>query len=164
MTSARDDFINLIYESGKAKGFDDLSSKIFAILYVEPHEISLDELSKQTGYSLSAISTSVKFMEAVGLVKRSKKPKSRKVYLFMEKNMFKKFMEIQKKHYENIITPSKQKMPDIIKKYKKEKSEKSREELEIAECYYKNLMIFEKIIKEHLNVFMDKYNLFGEKK
>jgi DNA-binding transcriptional regulator GbsR (MarR family) len=150
MGSPKNEFIELMTENSKVNGLDELSSRIIGILFIEPEEIALDELAKRTGYSLSAISTAMKFIERAGIVKRSKKPKSRKVYYYMEKDILATWIRLMRRKYENIILPSKQKLPKIIEKYKQEKSENSEEELRIVENYYKQVLYSEQLIKDSI--------------
>ena len=151
--SAKEDFIALMAENSKVYGFDELSSKLFGILFIEPNEIALDELAKKTGYSLSAVSTAMKYVEITGIVKRSRKPKSRKVYFYMEKDMQGITPQMLRRKYENMILPSKTRLPKIIEKYKVEESKNSEEELEIIENYYRVILVSEQIVKEAIEKF-----------
>ncbi|MCP3684895.1 MAG: winged helix-turn-helix transcriptional regulator [bacterium] len=126
-----------------------------AHLFIEPKEISLEDLAKRTGYSLSAVSTAMKFLERAGIVKRMKKPKSRKTYFFMESDLMTIFTEHIKRKYEKVIIPTKQKLPAIIERYKSEKSKDSKEELKILQNYYKSVMISEKVL-ENMAETLDK--------
>jgi len=157
MQSPKNAFIELIVENSKVNGFDELSSKIIGILFIEPEEIALDELANRTGYSLSAVSTALKFIERAGIVKRSKKPKSRKVYFYMEKDILAISLQIARRKYEKILLPSKQKLPNIIELYKQDSSKNSGAELMIVEDYYKSLIFFEQILKE----FIEKFERYG---
>ena len=153
MQSPKNAFIELIVENSKINGFDELSSKLIGILFIEPEEIALDELANRTGYSLSAVSTALKFIERAGIVKRSKKPKSRKVYFYMEKDMLAMSLQIARRKYEKILLPSKQKLPNIIELYKQDSSKNFGAELMIVEDYYKSLIFFEQILKEFIEKF-----------
>jgi len=153
MGSPKNAFIELIAENSKVNGLDELSSKLIGILFIEPEEIALDELARRTGYSLSAVSTALKFIERAGIVKRSKKPKSRKVYFYMEKDTLAMSLQIVRRKYEKILLPSKQKLPKIIEKYKQESTKESEEELKIVENYYKEVLFFEQILKEFIETF-----------
>lgn len=146
--SPKQEFIEYIIELNRIKGLDDLSSKIIAILYAEPKEISLEELAKRTGYSLSAISTSTKLLEKLGTLKRIKKPKSRKVYYYLEKEIMKKFLKLWKNRYKKLFSLGKKKVPKIIKEYKNKKS--SKQELDIVETHYKQLLKMEKVMKKFI--------------
>ncbi len=146
LKSPKEEFIALMTENSKVDGLDELSSKIIAILYAEPNELSLDEIAKRTRYSLSAVSTAMKFIERIGLIKRIKKPKSRKIYFYMEKGMIRFSLDMIRKKYERVILPTKQRLPSIMK------SENSKNELKIIENYYKEVLASEDIMKKSIKM------------
>jgi HTH-type transcriptional regulator, osmoprotectant uptake regulator len=139
----KEEFIELISANMRTNGFDEITSKVTGVLFIETKEISLEELAKKTGYSLSGVCNSLKFLSGSGLVKKSRKPGSRKVYLYMEKDLMAFSIRIMKKKYEEVILPSKQRLPEIIKKYKG-----SKEELKIIKKYYGQVDKFEIIVKK----------------
>lgn len=143
----KEEFIELMIENCKVNGLDNLTSKLTGILFIEPKEISLEELSKKSGYSLSGVSITLKFLERIGFVKKIKKPKSRKVYFYMDKDISKIGLEIMKKKYEGIILRSKKILPEIIKEYKKQKNY-DKEELKIIERYYHQIIKGERVLKK----------------
>ena len=145
-TSPRDKFIDLISKNCQVDGFDELTSKIVGTLFIEPTEVALEDLAKMTGYSLSAVSTAMKLVVRAGLVKRMKKPGSRKVYFYMEKDLIKVTMQLMQRKHELVITKTKRELPNIIEKYRTEKSKASKEELQIIKGYSKQVLVFEKII------------------
>ncbi len=115
--SPKEEFKKAVYNSFRALGIDDFPSKLMSVLQSEPDEISLGELSEMTGYSLSALSTTLKTMEENNLVKRFKKPKSRKVYVYMDKDLVTLYTELQKKRYNQSLLPFLQTLPRIIQRY-----------------------------------------------
>ncbi|MBU4492961.1 MAG: winged helix-turn-helix transcriptional regulator [Nanoarchaeota archaeon] len=155
LKSPKQEFIDLMTENCKVNGLDELSSRIIALLYAEPNELSLNDIAKRTGYSLSAICTAMKFIERIGLIKRLKKPKSRKVYFYMEKGMIMFSLDIIRRKYERVILPTKQELPSIIKRYKNEKSKNSKQELKIIENYYKEVLASEDIMRKLIQMLED---------
>ena len=145
--SPKEEFIELMVEIQREKGLDELSSKLIGIMFIEPHDVTLEELSKRTGYSLSAVCTSMKFLEKLGLIKRFKKPGSRKLYFFMGKDMPSMLTEMVKR-FEKYTSTLKTRIPGIIEAYRKEKSKSSREELKIVEKYYEQLILFDNMMKK----------------
>ena len=131
--SPKEEFKKAIYNSFRALGIDDFPSKLMAVLQSEPKEISLGELSQMTGYSLSSLSTTLKAMEENNMVKRFKKPKSRKVYVYMDKDLVTLYTELQKKRYNQSLLPFFQILPRIIQKYKDKEEFKS--EIEMLEDF-----------------------------
>jgi DNA-binding transcriptional regulator GbsR (MarR family) len=149
MEGLEKEFTEHFATSCKGMGMDDLSLKVFSILFLEPEEIAMEEIAKRTGYSLASISNTMKNLEIVGFVQRTRKPGSKKVFFFMDKDIIK--MNIQKMIYasENMIKPAKQKLPEMIKKYKdKAKTENSKKKITIIQNYYDQMLIFEKIIEK----------------
>jgi DNA-binding transcriptional regulator GbsR (MarR family) len=146
--TAKSKFIELIVQINKAKGLDELHSCMIGILYAEPGEVSLEELAQRTGYSLSAVSTAMKFLERTGLVRRVRKPGSRKVYFFMEKDLIMSFIDAMKKSHEVALLKAKSAVPGIIERYRNRKG--PREELRIIENYYRQLITVEGILKEFI--------------
>ncbi|AUB54962.1 MULTISPECIES: GbsR/MarR family transcriptional regulator [Methanobacterium] len=135
--SPKEEFKKAIYNSFRALGVDDFPSMLMSVLQSEPEEISLGELSQMTGYSLSALSTTLKAMEENNMVKRFKKPKSRKVYVFMDKDLVTLYTELQKKRYNQSLLPFFQILPRIIQKYKDKEEFKS--EIEMLEDFGEQL-------------------------
>jgi len=156
--SPKNEFIELISENTKVDGLDELSSKIIGILFAEAEEVALEELAKRTGYSLSAVSTAMKFIERAGIVKRSKKPGSKKVYFFMEKDMLAMNIRLLRRKYEYIVLPSKNKLPGIIESYKLERSKTSEEELKIVEDYYKQVLYSDQVITDMIKM-LERYEV-----
>ncbi len=71
----------------------------------------------------------------------------------MEKDMLAISLQIMRRKYDNIILPSKQKLPVIIEKYKRESTKESEEELPIVETYYKQVLFFEQILDDFIKRF-----------
>lgn len=147
MKNSKDEFIELIYEINKYRGLDDLTSKIIGILYAEPREVSLKELAKRTGYSISAVSTVMKMLSKSIIVKRFKKPKSRKIYFYMEKDVLPYLSDFIKKNVD-IIGIAKKRVPKIIDRYKKSKV--SGKEMKIIKNYYRQILVIDKIMRKLL--------------
>ena len=146
--SPTQEFREIVYESCKAIGLDDFPSRLISVLQTEKEGISLGELSEITGYSLSNLSTTIKGMEERQMVKKFKKPRSRKVFVVMDKDITSFFVELQKKRYKKSIEPSLKKIPEIIKKY--EGKEEFQEELTIIKDYYKQTLFMSEETKKFI--------------
>ena len=57
------------------------------MLFFEDEPLSLGKIAKRTGYSLSHVSTALKLLENIGLVKRIKKPGDKRAYYTAIKNI-----------------------------------------------------------------------------
>lgn len=131
------EFREIVYESCKAIGLDDFPSRLISVLQTEKKGISLGELTIITGYSLSNLSTTIKGMEDKQMVKKFKKPGSRKVYVVMDKNITSFFVELQKKRYHQSLKPSMKKIPEIIERYNDK--EEFEEEMTMIKDYYSQI-------------------------
>ena len=65
-------------------GYSDVHGMIIASLVVADKPLCLQDLSKNTGYSLSSISVSLDLLELVGMVRKSKNLGDKKVYATLE--------------------------------------------------------------------------------
>ena len=144
----KEEFKKAIYNSFKALGVDDFPSRLMSVLQSEPDEISLGELSEMTGYSLSALSTTLKAMEENNMVKRFKKPKSRKVYVYMDKDLVTLYTELQKKRFNQSLMPFIHTLPRIIQKYRDKEEFKS--EIEMLEDFKEQLLFLEEETSKHI--------------
>ena len=147
--SPKKEFREIVYESCKAIGLDDFPSRLISVLQTEKEGISLGELTIITGYSLSNLSTTIKGMEDKQMVKKFKKPGSRKVYVVMDKNITSFFIELQKKRYQQSLKPSMKKIPDIIERYKD--NNEFEEELKMIQDYYSQI----KFLADETKKFID---------
>ena len=137
--------------AGRMQGIDDSLAIILGTLYLEPREVSMEELAEKTGYSLASISNKIKMLEPSGIIRRVRKPGTKKVFLYTEKDI----LRIMKKNLvmkqESVIKLAKEKIPFIIRKYKNKKlTQEQKKKLRIIENYYKGILKFEVIIRETL--------------
>ena len=137
--SPTNEFREIVYQSCKAIGLDDLPSRLISVLQSEEEGISLGQLSLITGYSLSNLSTTIKAMEDKQMVKKFKKPRSRKVYVGMDKTITSFFIELHQKRFQQSTQPSLRKTSrGIIRKY--DDNEKFIDELEPIKDYHKQIL------------------------
>ncbi len=64
-------------------GYSEVHGKILAALLLEGKPLCLEMLAKKTRYSISMISLSIDLLEVIGLLKKSKRPNDRRLYLEM---------------------------------------------------------------------------------
>ncbi len=113
---AEQDFIGLITDIGLSSGLSKIQARIFAVLYLQEKEISLEELSRLSGYSLSSISLKIREMERVNLVTRRKKPGTSRVFFFIPKEFHNRLIEQWVEKQENNIRHIMKELPEIIKR------------------------------------------------
>jgi DNA-binding transcriptional regulator GbsR (MarR family) len=62
-------------------GYSEIHGRIIAALMVSEKKLSLQDLSKKTGYSISTLSLSLDLLEFFGMIKKIKNAGDRKLYI-----------------------------------------------------------------------------------
>lgn len=147
-------FVEVYKEISKGEGIDESVSAIFARIYIEPEDISMEDLAKETGYSLASISNKVNMLELLLPIKKIRKPGTKKIFLSVEKNMMNILKEVFIRKEEHCVHVTKEKLPPIIEECKKKaKSENDKKKLKIIEDYYKQIIQFEEGIHKMIERF-----------
>lgn len=152
MDKLNEEISELMSNLWKPLGFSDSFCNIMSVLYLEPDEISLEDLSKETNYSLASVSNIMKILVNIGIVKKIRKPKSHKVFFYMEKDIIR--LNIQKINFANEqIKHIIEILPSIIEKHSNRRNnEKTKRKLHILQSYYEQIkkfhFVMEKMIKE----------------
>jgi DNA-binding transcriptional regulator GbsR (MarR family) len=92
----KQDFTEGLSQISRFWGFPKGMGAIFAVLYLSPAPLSLDEIVEQTGLTKGAISTEVRALARLGLVRRSSKLADRKDYYEAETDFYKSIRSILK--------------------------------------------------------------------
>ena len=92
----KQDFIEGLSQISRFWGFPKGMGAIFAVLYISPTPLSLDEVVQQTGLTKGAISTEIRTLARMGLVHRSSKLGDRKDYYEAESDFYKSIRSILK--------------------------------------------------------------------
>ena len=147
--------ISLFQEMGHGQGMkDSLMMTLFAKIYLSPEPIAMDDLAKETGYSLASISNKVNMLAPIMHIKKTKKPGSKKIFLSIEKNILNIWKDAMTKKQEFVINNVKEKLPPILKEYKsKAKTDEEKNKIKIMENYYGQILKFETIINKMLMEF-----------
>ncbi|MDD5111804.1 MAG: hypothetical protein PHG85_04620 [Candidatus Altiarchaeota archaeon] len=141
-------------------GMDSLTAQLLTILYFSPREIPMEDLAKKTGYSLSSVSNKLRKLETMW-VSRIKKPGTKKVYYYMEKDLLRMNQRKIKAEHEKHIHGIKRFIPYIMDKYKNARlSEEEKEVLKNAKGYYNQALRLEKILEE-FERYLDKEGAGG---
>ncbi|RMF55947.1 hypothetical protein D6745_00770 [Candidatus Woesearchaeota archaeon] len=141
-------FINFIVGVYRAFGMDMLSSKLLAILYLEPNEIPMEKLAKMTGYSLASVSNKMRLFEGTNTVQRIKKPGTKRVFYYMEKDFCRLMENKFKAFYEKEILPSKKFVPQLLKENRGiNLNNEEKEKMRIIKNYYKQMLMIEKALR-----------------
>ena len=152
MKTAKKEFKEMISKSMASMGFDDLSSKILGILYSSTEKLTLNEITKETGYSFSAISAIMKNLVNMQMVESSKMGGSKRLYFTAKRDMMKLVLDRIKMRNEVFITPILKEVPGIIERCKKSKDKDAKEMLRILEPYHAQMIALDKILKELVKI------------
>jgi DNA-binding transcriptional regulator GbsR (MarR family) len=96
LTQLKQDFTEGLSQISKFWGFPKGMGAIFAVLYLSPSPLSLDELVAQTGLTKGAISTNVRTLARMGLVRPSTRLGDRKDYYEAETDFYKAIRAVLK--------------------------------------------------------------------
>ena len=96
LSQLKQDFTEGLSQISRFWGFPKGMGAIFAVLYLSPTPLSLDEIVQATGLTKGAISTEVRTLARMGLVHRSSKLADRKDYYEAEDDFYKSIRSILK--------------------------------------------------------------------
>ena len=88
LTKIKKDFTEGLSQISRFWGFPKGMGAIFAVLYLSPTPLSLDEIVTETGLTKGAISTEIRALARMGLVHRSTKLGDRKDYYEAEADFY----------------------------------------------------------------------------
>ena len=88
LSKIRKDFTEGLSQISRFWGFPRGMGAIFAVLYLSPTPLSLDEIVTETGLTKGAISTEIRALARMGLVHRSSKLGDRKDYYEAEPDFY----------------------------------------------------------------------------
>jgi len=101
LTQIKQDFTEGLSQISRFWGFPKGMGAIFAVLYLSPSPLSLDEIVQQTGLTKGAISTEIRALARMGLVRRSSKLADRKDYYEAETDFYKSIRAILNERQNN---------------------------------------------------------------
>lgn len=96
ITQLKRDFTEGLSQISRFWGFPKGMGAIFAVLYLSPAPLSLDEIVEQTGLTKGAVSTEVRALARMGLVHRSSKLGDRRDYYEAEADFYQAIRSILK--------------------------------------------------------------------
>ena len=101
ISKIKKDFIEGLSQISRFWGFPKGMGAIFAVLYLSPTSLSLDEIVEETGLTKGAISTEIRALARMGLVHRSSRLGDRKDYYEAEADFYSAIRSILKERQNN---------------------------------------------------------------
>ncbi|MCK4319963.1 hypothetical protein KAW38_05350 [Candidatus Micrarchaeota archaeon] len=155
-----EEFINLFVKIGKHWNLTNLQAKILGYVFLQLEPLSMEELTKKTGYSLASISNNVRFLERIGIIEKTSKPGTKKIFLKIERDVYKRIRKIVENAYEYKVKLFKETLPVIIECYKKElqreknpsKKKILNERISIVQKLSKDVMVIESLTSVILKI------------
>jgi DNA-binding transcriptional regulator GbsR (MarR family) len=90
----KDSFVEALSQISRFWGFPRGVGAVFAVLYLAPNPLSLDDIVQQSGLTKGAVSTDVRSLARMGLVHRSSRIGDRKDYYTAETDFYKAIRSI----------------------------------------------------------------------
>ena len=131
-------------------GLSELYGYIYGLLFFEDEPLSLGEIAERTGYSLSYVSTALKLLEKIGLVKRIKKPGDKRAYYTAIKNIREWRKEAYYKKIEEDIRQTRENLLKALKEVENDESEEAKKIRQRIEFALQRNATTEKIV----NIFL----------
>jgi len=159
LVKIRSEIIDELAKVSEKWGLAGIFGRIHGVLIFSNKPMGLDEISKRSGYSKSSVSQSIKLLENIGNVKRTKVSGTKKILFEAERDIslnIKKYME-STLNYEIIpmlanIDKTETKYKTLMEKTDNEKTQREIEEdikkLETLKNSYKKCKKYLTIIKD----------------
>jgi DNA-binding transcriptional regulator GbsR (MarR family) len=145
------EFIDFVSGVWQGFGLDQLSSNLIGIIFIEPKEVSTDFLAEKTGYSLASLSNKLRNLEAMKVVKRIKKPGTKKAFYYIEKDVYQIMRRKMQAMFDQYINPARTTLPIIINRHKSSKmNAEEKKKMDIIIKYHKQLLDVGKCLEKHL--------------
>ncbi|MCD6373162.1 MAG: MarR family transcriptional regulator [Thermococcus sp.] len=128
-------------------GLSELYGYIYGLLFFEDEPMSLGEIAERTGYSISHVSSALKFLESIGLVTRIKKPGDRKAYYTATKNIQEWRREAYYRKIEEDVREMRESLLKALEVLEGEESEEAMKIKRRIEAVLQKNLIAEKIVE-----------------
>ena len=116
LTKIKKDFAEGLSQISRFWGLPKGMGAIFAVLYLSPTALSLDEIVQETGLTKGAISTEIRALARMGLVHRSSKLGDRKDYYSAESDFYASIRSILKERQNTEFDRAVRSVKDALEK------------------------------------------------
>jgi DNA-binding transcriptional regulator GbsR (MarR family) len=145
-SNIKEEFIQRVAEISNSWGFKEGDGKIYGILLLSEKPMSMKEISEESGYSISAISTFLDALKRFGLI--SKVKRNRTYFFKADKDFLRFYKGSFSDTLKREISPLKNKLETEIKRLETRKGDDSflkmlkelHESVERVEAYLKKVL------------------------
>ncbi|MBN1175076.1 hypothetical protein JXA48_00375 [Candidatus Woesearchaeota archaeon] len=151
---------SLIVSSMSSFGLKTVETKIYAHVFCSIEPVSLEDISSSTGYSLATVSTVAKYLSDMNILKRVKKPGTKKVFLAAQRDVSEMLIGKFTMALDFIVKPKKESLPDLISSLKKDiRQEKSLSRKNLGKSYLELLEhdLEQTLLLEKLHTYIIEY-------
>ena len=127
LTKIKKDFTQGLSQISRFWGFPKGMGAIFAVLYISPNPLSLDEIVEQTGLTKGSISTSVRSLSRMGLIRPVARLGDRKDYYEAETDFYRSIRSILKERQNNEFAQAVESVRQTLEKLEKGNGKKDAE-------------------------------------
>jgi DNA-binding transcriptional regulator GbsR (MarR family) len=144
-------FTEIYRAIGRSYNFDDLTSLIYARLFIDPEEVAMEDLAAETGYSLASVSNKLKILESFGAIVRRTRPGTRKVYVYAPKDMMKMIVSFFVQYRQGEMAIVKAEIPRLLDGFKGRKlGKREKAQVAILNKYYADTLMFDRMVTRFL--------------
>ncbi len=133
---------SMFAEVARTIGYSPIHGRIIGALLVNGGEMSLQETSRETGYSISMVSLSLDLLEAMSIIRKTKKPGDRNLYISLQDDllgMLKNVIVMRIKKSIDAVMEDFRNSQDEIERLPSGKRDKVRNSIDILEGEIKRL-------------------------
>lgn len=134
-----------------AIGYSEIHGRVIAALLVSNRKLSLNELAKKTGYSLSTVSLSLDLLEVLGMIKKIKKAGDRKLYIELQGTLLEGLKNAFLIRIRKSIDDTLAKFEEHKKNLKNDKSKESKNILDILDILEEEV----KSVDKYINMLLE---------
>ncbi len=151
LNEIKKDIYSTFADIASSIGYSEIHGRIIGALLVSNKKLSLQDLAKETGYSISTISLSLDLLEFLGMIKKIKKAGDRKLYIELQGDLLeglkKAFIIKVQKNISDSLSKF-EKYKETLKKSKTKEKKKVMNVLNILEEEIKKLENYINLLSE----------------
>ena len=129
-----------------AIGYSEIHGRIIAALMVSGKKLSLQELAKKTGYSISTLSLSLDLLEFFGMIEKKKNAGDRKLYIELHGNLLEGLKKAFIVKIQKSVTDSLNRFENYKENLKDSKDKDSERVMEVLNVLEKEIERLDKYI------------------
>jgi len=151
------EFVEKYIKLWKSFGFNETIGRIYGELFFAEKPLTMEEIAKRTGYSVSTVCNAMSIIEQLMDVKKFKKPGSKRVYFQCEHNLLISLDKIVKKAWRSEVKYMLSMLREAEEKLSNEKTEKAKMYKEYISTMRKDYEMIDSFLEAVIN--FRKYNI-----